>query len=729
MFVKQWSKNLVVGFFIGLLNITYGISLAALIFPNQLEQFMPTAIGMVLVAFLVGGIVVALGSALKGVIAAPQSNTAAILPLMTGAIAATLYSRGLDEQVLPTVIAAILITTLLSGLSLLIMGHYGLGKVIRNIPHPVMGGFMASTGWLLLQGGFVVMTGHPLSFTFLPNMLAPEILTLWAPGLAFALLLLLSELYSRHFLVIPALMVSLIALVHGVLYFADISMTEAMTIGWLLEVREPDILWPPVSLHDFSLVNWGLLTTEIYPILTILVIGSISLLFNVSSLELVAPKAELDLNRELKAASFASLAGFAVGGLASAHQPPYTFLAWRLGAASKWTGVIAALTCGMVFFVDARNLSYLPIALLGGMPVYIGIILLREWLWRSWGRLPISDYLLVLVITVAVAFAGFLAGVAVGLVMAIFLFVINYSHVDVVKYEISGKHYCSNVERGKARRDFLRQHGHAIHILTLNGFLFFGSSQKLLDRINAHVEVHNNQTQFLILDFAHVNHIDTSGALGLKNFISQAKATGITMIYTGLNDNHVSLFIKMGLVDKNFNEENGRFNALDQGVAWCEEQLLKEYDGSTYEPTDWTALLTRIMGSTEMATRILPYLKELSLKSGDILFEQGEVTDGLYIIESGKIAIYFSHPDGWTKQVRILEQGTLVGEMGLYHTLPRSAAAIVEESGIVHHFSHANYQRLLKEDPLVAAHLSAAISRLLTERILFDEARYRVMFS
>ncbi len=71
------------------------------------------------------------------------------------------------------------------------MGIFRLGGLIRFIPYPVIGGFLAGTGWLLVRGSFGVMADASLTFAGLPHLFQADVLHRWLPGLLFAILLYL----------------------------------------------------------------------------------------------------------------------------------------------------------------------------------------------------------------------------------------------------------------------------------------------------------------------------------------------------------------------------------------------------------------------------------------------------------------------------------------------------------------------------------------------------------
>jgi len=67
--------------------------------------------------------------------------------------------------------------------------------------------------------------------------------------------------------------------------------------------------------------------------------------------------------------------------------------------------------------------------------------------------------------------------------------------------------------------------------------------------------------------------------------------------------------------------------------------------------------------------------QRLLLRSGELVFEEGEHGDRAYVIDSGNIRISRSRPDGSHLVLAILGRGDLFGELALIDDLPRSASA------------------------------------------------------
>jgi len=78
--------------------------------------------------------------------------------------------------------------------------------------------------------------------------------------------------------------------------------------------------------------------------------------------------------------------------------------------------------------------------------------------------------------------------------------------------------------------------------------------------------------------------------------------------------------------------------------------------------------------------RLSGIAREVSLAPNDILFEQGEESDGLYVVASGILRIYLTAADGREATINLLEDGEVIGEIAIIDGLPRSAgvAALTE---------------------------------------------------
>jgi len=73
--------------------------------------------------------------------------------------------------------------------------------------------------------------------------------------------------------------------------------------------------------------------------------------------------------------------------------------------------------------------------------------------------------------------------------------------------------------------------------------------------------------------------------------------------------------------------------------------------------------------------RLAGIARETILATDETLFDQGDESDGLYVIISGIVRIYLTADDSREATINLLEDGDVIGEIALLDGLPRSAGA------------------------------------------------------
>src|SRR5690606_36554016 len=216
---------------------------------------------------------------------------------------------------------------------------------------------------------------------------------------------------------------------------------------------------------------------------------------------------------------------------------------------------------------------------------------------------------------------GFLEAVGVGLLMAAGLFVLNYSRIDIVRDELTGTHMQSRVTRLPAHRQLLHARGEQIHIFRLQGYIFFGTADRLVDRVRRYLEGPGlPRPCYLLLDFRRVTGIDSTALWGFRRLQQLAQASGATLVLTDVAPGIRHQFAAGEALDKSV----PIFPDLDRGCEWCETQLLSTVDGGAEVGTDpLRQELLRVLESEEIMTRLLAYFERQEAAAGDYLMRQG----------------------------------------------------------------------------------------------------------
>ncbi|HEY1409854.1 MAG TPA: SulP family inorganic anion transporter [Promineifilum sp.] len=699
---------LLAGPLIGILEIALAVSFGALIFSGEAATHLSRGIGMALFSATIGIAVTTLLTSYPAIMGGNQDAPAAIVAVM----AANITVLVADPEAMPaTVIVMVALTTLLTALFLLGLGVFRLGGLVRFLPYPVAGGFLAGTGWLILAGGISTMARIPFSLTNLAALFEPGVAIYWLPGLLLGIAILAVSTRFHHFLIMPGMILAIIAGFYLLAAALGATPAELSGGGWLLGPFPEGRLWQPVTPAEFGQVEWPAIWRQIPNVVGVMIISAIALLLNASGLELELNR-DLDLNREMRAAGVANLASSLGAGLIGYAQLSMSALTERLGAASRLTGLIAAAVCGITLLLGGSVLGFMPTIVFGALLAYLGLSFLWQWVVVARTRLPRIDYLIVLLILGIIALAGFLQGVAVGVVAAVTMFVVNYSRTSVVKYEQDITTFRSRVTRSPKDREILESTGDQAYILRLQGFIFFGTANALLEEVRSHVQ--RVETRFIVLDFEQVIGLDSTALMSFSKMLRIARENHITLILSGLAPELRWQFERGALV-----EETGVLQYLadlDRAAEWTEEQLcaLHAVNGTTRTMTGY--LQDIVPGAA--IVKAVSYMERLELEAGDYLIRQGAAADDLFFIESGQVTAQLESPDKPPMRLETMRGGRAVGEMGFYMGMPRSAAVIADWPSVVYRLTTDSLARMEKQDPEAAHAVHRVIVSLMGERLL-----------
>jgi sulfate permease, SulP family len=714
--IKRAVPIVSLGVVMGVMVLTTVLSFAILVYStSELGAFASTGIGFLLFGGMIVQIILALMSSISGVVGGPQDSPIAIIGLVTVTLLAQMADSTLEAKFI-TILTGMMLTTIISGGFFLVMGIFKLGRVVRFIPYPVVGGFIAGTGFLLVQGGFSVMMGMSPSFDNFSLFFTPQGLLRWLPSFIFGFILVLGARFYSHFLTLPILLITAIATFYGVAFFNNQTIESLRAGNWLLGPFPEGSLLKPIDFALFSQVNWDFLAEQSSNLAAVALISMVAMLLNSNAIELIAKK-DVDLNGELVATGIANIAGGFLGTSVGYHYLGYTAIPARMNIHSRWVAIISASVTLFVLLFGAGTLSLLPTLISGGILFFLGIGFLVDWLYDAWFQLPRVDYLLIVIILTVVAGFGFLQGVGVGIAIAIILFVINYSQIDIVKDTLTGKTYQSKAERPYDHRQLIRLFGDRILILRLQGFVFFGTAQALLQKVQTRLkEKEKEPLRYLILDFHYINNVDSSAVFSFVRLKQLAEAENFNLILAGVNIDTKNKLVRAGLIQES--TVIHYIENLDLGMDWSETQLLMEDIGSTIiQPSSLAKQLKKIFSSTEAVNQFMKYLEKQEFEAGATLIQRNDLPDGMYFIDSGEFDTVLKTSTG--KNIRLKNQGggTMIGEIGLFLKQSRTATVIAKKSSVVYWLSNQNYERMMKDDPDLSFRLHQWIGRVLSVRL------------
>ena len=301
-------------------------------------------------------------------------------------------------------------------------------------------------------------------------------------GAAYGLVLTVAMKHKGNLAVMMGSVVLVSVLYHVGLLALDISVEDAKALGLLMSGIPEEGLWPAFGPGDLGDVDWRVVAGQVPTLLTVTLVTLLCLLVYVNGLE-VATGVEVDLNREFRVAGLAGMCAGAGGSGPGCQAFVFTLPCRMLGADTPWTGVVVAGVLTLSLFFGSGILELLPMSIIGGLLLFIGVDLLDTWLVQVRRRLYWSDYGLIVLICITIAVFGFIEGVAMGMLATLALFVIRLSRVDVIAEEFTARQRRSTMLRSVPDRAILYDRGELLRGYRLRGYIFLGSAHPLIEEL------------------------------------------------------------------------------------------------------------------------------------------------------------------------------------------------------------------------------------------------------
>ncbi|BFG77200.1 SulP family inorganic anion transporter [Paraburkholderia terrae] len=704
-----------------LVMLCYAMSLGTLIFSADLARYAELGVPTALVSCIVTALVIALTSSMRLNIAGPDSNATAFLAGVAAGVASSVRADGGSPQtILLTVLIAIALCSVMTGIVLYAIGSSKRSRSLQFLPYPVVGGFLAGTGYLLLAGAFRVLTGASPQWHILPLLTHLHWLA-WMPALFIGVLTTVFTRGRQHIAALPFVLACGVVLFYLSLHFAGLSIDDARNMGLLL---------PHVKLHFFpdmhmpaplanGAIDWAAIAAHLPETLVVTSASAITILMNSTAIG-AATGEDVDLNREMRAAGLANIASGLLGGMVGYQSYNRSMLNARAGATSRMAGVFAALACLVALMVSPDLVALFPVPVLVGLQLFMGLRLLMQWLVGAYARLNWYEYALVPGMLAVVALYGVVAGVIAGVIAACVMFTLLYGRVSCVRMAFDATTRTSTVERSIEDAARLRELGTQLCGMCLQGFLFFGTANSILQRVRERLEAKDAvPVRYIVLDFASTNGMDASVSIAFVKLRQLCASSGADLVLTALPARSRSLLVRTGTLNLRIHE----FATLDAGLEWIEDTLLGS--GSAVQPSAEQHFRTTLAPhfTPPALERLCECLEVRDLDAGQHLFSRGEPGDALYIVERGRVAVSLPLPDGRLVRLRSFGPGTVVGEMAVYTQTTRSADVIAETPTRVHRLTVPTLVALEREDPVTAQQFHRFLIKTIASRLaVADEA-------
>jgi SulP family sulfate permease len=704
------------GIAIALLSLTYALSYGALLFTSPLLiPYIGYAISAALITTVVTGLAIAYLSGIKFSIAGPDSNSVAVMASLFVLVAHSLNDSGLGGETLAlATLTIMMVITLLTALTMFLLGYFQIGNFIRFVPISVAGGFLAAAGCLMVSGAILLATGidpmNPLNFEALTDLQKIKLLTVCGLAVVYWYV----STYIKNSLALPLTIFASIFIIHGIFALQGMSIAEAQKLGLLLEVSGDTKLFIPATQSVFDTLTLATLFEFLPETIAVIVVVGLAILLIIAGIELER-NFDSDLNHELKIHGYAIGLSGIFGGFAGLVSLSRSLLNVEKKSRFPIAAVLTTILCGGVFMVGADAIALLPQISLAAMVLFLGTQIAFRWMITTFNTLDRLEYMMILVIAGTTLYAGFIFGLGLGVVAGCILFAARASIISIVRSQLSGEAYRSRVVRSPDEEAYLDGAHKTIRIYELQGFLFFGTAHNFYTLIKEQLEDTDDEVRHLILSFRHVSGIDASAEQILQKIFYAADKhnCSVSTIELPKRDQiRVARLLHRSpalIADQNY-------AAIYDAMEAIEESMLREraFDaiGSLQR---WLELR---FDDIETAEKLLDILQPEEYVDGQVICHQGEDADEIYFLDRGRVDVVSHDMPGQAFRIYSYMRHTMLGEMGFVRRETRSADLVARGTTVIYTLSRETYQKLEKaRDPSVDA-LLHLISVTLSDRII-----------
>ncbi|GAA0997252.1 SulP family inorganic anion transporter [Subtercola frigoramans] len=518
---RTWRGDLVAGITVGIvalpLALAFGVSSGA-------------GAGAGLVTAIVAGVIAAVFGGSNIQVSGPTGAMVVVLgPIVV--------SHG---------VGAVAVVALMAGVVVLIAGALKLGRVVSYIPWPVIEGFTLGIAVIIFLQQVPAALGAkagPSSNAFVSAFESLQTVNPATLGYSLAAVAIVAAIMVIAPRIHRQLPGSLIAIVI-VSVIAGVAALPLVRIGVL-----PSSL-PVPGLPSIDPTQLGGL---VGPALTVAALAAIESLLSARVAASISDTGPYDADRELVGQGLASIASGFFGGMPATGAIARTAVNVRSGGKTRLAAILHALVLLAVVSLATGVVSQIPLAALSGVLMVTATRMVSISTMRSVLTSTRSDAVVFIITALITVSFDLIIAVGIGIAVAAFFALRMLAQSGGVHREELPPPSLPGDER--------------IALFRLDGALFFGAADRMLERVNAITNV-----TVVIIRMSQLQVLDATGARVIAEMVHALESRGITVLIKGIQPQHLKLATQVGVISS-LRHQNHLFNDIDSAVAHARDHV------------------------------------------------------------------------------------------------------------------------------------------------------------
>ena len=400
---------------------------------------------------------------------------------------------------------------MMAGAFQILLGTLKLGKYVTLMPYSVISGFMSGIGVILIILQLSPLLGHSApaggvigTLSALPDTLANiKFNELFLGLLTLGVLFYFPKQYRKY---VPAQLVALVAVT-----LLSIMLFDTDSIRRIGEIPAglPSLVIPHFNAEMF--------TSMVIDALVLGTLGCIDTLLTAVIGDSLTRK-EHDSDKELRGQGIANMISGLFGALPGAGATMGTVTNIQVGARSPVSGIVRALVLALVVLVAGGLTEPIPMSVLAGIAVYVGINILDWSFIQRAHKVSIPGMGVMYGVMFLTVFVDLIAAVGLGVFISNIIIIEKLSKVQARKVKAISDSDDNMVPLSNDERTILDKANGKVLFFYLSGPMIFSVS-KAISRQHASI----SDYQAMILDLSDVPMFDVTVGIALENAIKDAQ--------------------------------------------------------------------------------------------------------------------------------------------------------------------------------------------------------------
>lgn len=715
---KTFFANAALGMFDGIDSVLWCYGFAAIIFTGALSVFLPLGLPILLLGWALLSITVALTSRAPVHMIAIDEQAVVIIGSISMLLVADFGEQAASPRGLSTLLAIMSLVSLAVAASFFLAARFRLAALLELLPYPVICGFMAGIGYLLLDAGVMVALDTPISAELLPLLEQDDNLAKLLLCLGGGLFLTIFTARVERSWALPTASAVILLLFFGGAMILGQEIDALRAGGWIFDIRTPEGgAAEHLAVLALAEVDTPFIVSVLPQIVTVIFLTMLAASMNLSAMTSLNLKVRIKSTDEFRGMGGGNLLCGLVCCPPGYTDAPASLLYEGFGASSRWMPLASSAVCLLVALSGDWFINYTPKVLIGATIFLFALQLFYDWMYANVRQFSRVDYAIVCIILLTVIGFGFMQGILLGILLSLLVFVLRYSRIPPILEQFTLIDQRSSVERSLADDRLLERHGGEALIYTLRGYLFFGTANRVRDTVRDNVQ--HGAYRLILLDLRRVTGIDISALNAFTQIRQFCDLHGVRLLYACQEAETCERLAGIDAVSRDDRGEPMVYSNADYAIEAMEEILLQRYGGGG-AAASVRDHLRDLLGGAERVDMLLEVMIRIECAAGNYLFRQGDPDTGFYLLESGSLSATIDTGRGLSQRVKKFSPGSVIGELSSYTVDgTRTASVIANRDSVLYYLNPASLEDASIVHELVARTLGVRMEYM-NRRLMWE---------